>query len=862
MGRRAYLNRLALGRSPYEAPEGYAGPSGDQRRPAQRRMSTLHADGYVQHYDERGHPVNPESKTFGRELRRAKNDILSTMGIVVSEDANRGRNQQEKIDAIVTENDLGLAMVTLDQFSVFLGSWWTTSLTGRIQTFKSFAHVPLTRIINYECASFGILGFYFAGIPAWAMSTCLSICRHHPLERLISTIQTFFPNDDMASKLVRASFTVLHSATRGALLILAMQTYMYSSLQSLHLIPPTSIPGIGYFMPFGKFASMLLPSFPSDLSFSSLCAFALNVLKTPSLLYIYVYLRPLIEVRLYRLIRRRLPKPDLTDDLSVKVAFDNDLIDWMVPFFGRRGAEEAERSNLSLMDDLLYEFGAFRQWLSSKLTFKSRKSLLTMVSEHQQQIETGQPHGDSMDAIPDSERQHQRHRGVQSNPADQLTPIPQSHVDYARADSEISNEENQLPDADNMSLLRRARNLTISTRTSTPNPEVRQDEGSAPNDNRRQSRSEARLSRSPSQNSSESSPRARAQIIQDSDVVAMQLGMGSHHTHHQNVTTERAGDSHNASEGSASRRSTSDLLDTLLSNFGHQDTTGFPDPDDLDLEDFLRDTVEVPSEVLARLEDPNQDMPPLYDSNGRLNLEHLLGNTTGIPPDSNGLSNAPGDPDQGDLAAEPTVSAPINILPDVVEEPPLDDTNERISSAQPHHDSDDSDFYPDVEDADPDADVDTDADADADAESSVLPHNPDTTSPRNPPAEAETGAMQPSSRTLGHRVTVLSSLPVDSLASHLASMITTALFAPLEALYLRSLASSYLASRGASASLRADVYPLNSWGGGRSLNDKFAYMGKLVLMMGLQATVNASVWGIISGAAIRIGRKFCGWGSL
>ncbi|KAL4949327.1 hypothetical protein BDW69DRAFT_174678 [Aspergillus filifer] len=848
MGRRAYLNRLALGRSPYEAPEGSTGDSRDQRRPTQQRISPLYADEYVQHYDERGHPVNPESKTFGRELRRAKNDILSTMGIVVSEDANRGRNQQEKIDAIVTENDLGLAMVTLDQFSVFLGSWWTTSLTGRIQTFKSFAHVPLTRIINYECASFGILGFYFAGIPAWAMSTCLSICRHHPLERLISAIQNYFPNDDLASKLVRASFTVLHSATRGALLVLAIQTYMYSSLQSLHLIPPTSIPGIGYFMPFGKFASMLLPSFPSDLSFSSLCAFAINVLKTPSLLYIYVYLRPLIEVRLYRLIRRRLPKPDLTDQLSVKVAFENDLVDWMVPSLGRRGEEETERSNLSLMDDLLYEFTAFRRWLSSKLDFKPRESLLTLVSEYREQIESGQPQH-STDEIPDSDHQNHGHRDTRLNPTDQPTSIRQSDVDDAGANSEISNEENQLPDTDNMSLLRRARNLTVSTRGSTPTPEAQQDDDFATHDNRPQWRSEAHLSRSPSRASSESSPRVRG--LQGSDLVAMQLGMDNRYAHHPDAPFEGTGASRDTREGSASR-SNSDLLDTLLLNFGHQETAG----DGHDLEDPLRETVVVPPEALARLEGPNQDIPRLHDSNGRLNPEHLLGDTTEATTVSDGLANVPGGSEQSDAAAaaEPTASAPVNILPDVVEEPPLDDTNEHTSSAQAHQDSDDSDFYPDVEEADPDAD--------ADAESSILPHDPDTTATQNPPAEAEPGDMQTSSRPLGYRITVLSSLPVDSLASHLASMITTALFAPLEALYLRSLASTYLTSRGASASLRADVYSLNAWGGGRSLNHKFAYTGKLVLMMGLQAAVNVSVWGIISGGAIRIGKKFCGWGSL
>lgn len=89
----------------------------------------------MQQYDSRGHPVNPESKILGRELRRAKNDILSTMGIVVSgEDRNANlTNEEEKITQIAAENDFGLVMTTLDQVFVFFGTWWSSSLTGRIQ---------------------------------------------------------------------------------------------------------------------------------------------------------------------------------------------------------------------------------------------------------------------------------------------------------------------------------------------------------------------------------------------------------------------------------------------------------------------------------------------------------------------------------------------------------------------------------------------------------------------------------------------------------------------------------------------------------------------------------------------------------
>lgn len=110
-----------------------------QSAAAQRRVSAIHADGYVQQYDERGHPVNPASKAFGRELRRAKNDILSTMGIVVSgEDGNLGiSKERQKVNLIATENDYGLVMATLDQIFMFLGSWCTTSLGGRVQVRRS-----------------------------------------------------------------------------------------------------------------------------------------------------------------------------------------------------------------------------------------------------------------------------------------------------------------------------------------------------------------------------------------------------------------------------------------------------------------------------------------------------------------------------------------------------------------------------------------------------------------------------------------------------------------------------------------------------------------------------------------------------
>ncbi|KAL5342600.1 hypothetical protein BJX70DRAFT_300471 [Aspergillus crustosus] len=798
------------GRSPYEAPEVPGGSSEHQTNPAQRWVSPLNADDYVQHYDERGHPVNPESKSYGRELRRAKNDILSTMGIVVSEDANRGRSEQEKIEAILAENDCGLVMVTLDQISAFLGSWWTTSLTSRMQTFRSYAHIPLTRITSHERASLGVYGFYFAGVPAWAVSTFLSICRHHPLERLIATMQNYFPNNDTASKVVRASFTVLHSATRGALLVLAMQTYMYSILQSLHIISPTSMPGIGYFMPFGEFTTTLLSSPPDNLSLWSVGSFGWNMLKAPSLFYIYVYLRPVIEVRLYRLIRRRLPKPTVTDALSIKVAFDNDLLDWMVPLLGRRAVEETARNNLSLMDDLVYEVVALTQWLSSKCTFRSRRNSLTQPAGQQQLPESHQPQSQAAGLLAGQEQQLQSSgRGRPYSSGQRSNHGSDAHSDSVG--SALSNEENQNPDGDNMDLLTRARNLTLSTRTSSPDPGVHQDEVPTLNESRRQSHPDTLLSRSSSPASPELSPRVRAQLIQDTDVIAMQLELDSRPIHDRITTGDRDAGPQSPGERPAGRRSISELLNTILSNQG-QNITTILNSDGTDSDGLSNMTAAV--------------SPDFGDST---NASLSEGQPNGITEDQDPI-----------ISNEPSSSNPINILPDVVEEPPLDDTPTNQPSEQQQPDSDDDDH--DNDDA-------------ADSESEIFPQIADLTGRQT--TAAETASTAPT-----HRVTILSALPVDSLASHLASLITTVLLAPIESFYLRSLAKSYLSAKGAPAGLQADVYDLGVWGGGRSRSDIFPYMGKMALMMGLQAAVNASVWGVISGTAIRVGRRWYGWGML
>ncbi|PLB54472.1 hypothetical protein P170DRAFT_397986 [Aspergillus steynii IBT 23096] len=823
MGRQAYLNRLALGRSPYEAPERPQGPTAELAHPAQRRRSALHADDYVQHYDERGHPVNPESKVFGRQLRRAKNDILSTMGIVVSEDGTAsGPTEQQRADMLAAENDYGLVMATIDQVSVFLGGWWASSLAGRIQTFKSYTHAPLSGIISYERAFLGVPRFYFAGIPAWAMSTCLSICRHHPLERLISLVQSQFPDDDLLSKTVRASFNVLHSATRGTLLVLAVQTYMFSLLQSLHLVPSSFFPAARFLIPFGDMAAIQFPSLPTDFSLQSLGEYCLTLAKAPSLLlYAYMYLRPVIEIRLYRLIRRRLPKPTLADELSIKVATDNDLIDWMVPTLGRRSEEENRRNNMSFGEDIMYEVNFLRRWVLSWFGFKSQRA--PRASE---QVVDARRRREWLESLPLSVEQLSNERQTRARQLQLQSTVPPPPEEVIRAHAAASgtpaadlgdigsnrvlpSEENPISQSPaemsagefpDLAPLDRVNAVSPANGTPAPVDDAEDNHREHASESRRSSRSNTLFSRPSSPaTSSPTSPRVRASLIhQNSDVITMQLELlGNRNTPNNGQLITRAAvdaDQANATGIPTGRRSFSDLLDALLANQG-QNITAIVNPDTVDSDGLSNLTAAI---------SPEGGESPLAISPHQIN------------PRAETPGNGP----------EP-VSTLASILPDSVEEPGPEDNHDGIPDPEPLENDFDSEIYPRISD---------------------------------PNVREQTAASTSSS--IAHRVTILSSHPVDSLASHLATMITGVLFLPLESLYLRSVASAFLSSIESPPGLSSDVRDLGAWGGGGSRADIAAYMGKMVLMLGMQAAVNASVWGIVSGAAIKIGRKFCGWGTL
>lgn len=123
-----------------------------------------------------------------------------------------------------------------------------------------------------------------------------------------------------------------------------------------------------------------------------------------------------------------------------------------------------------------------------------------------------------------------------------------------------------------------------------------------------------------------------------------------------------------------------------------------------------------------------------------------------------------------------------------------------------------------------------------------------------------------------YRITTLTAQAADSMAQHLSGCITEVLLFPLEALYVRSVAFSFLSSPAANVGAKVaaerwkeEVYPLGGWfgmglrGGWRGVAD---YVGKMVLVQGLEMGIGLAVWQVTVGLSWWVGRKWFKWGRL
>ncbi|KAF2842763.1 hypothetical protein M501DRAFT_1012160 [Patellaria atrata CBS 101060] len=196
MARYAYLQRIILGRSAYEAPDEIPASISVETELVQTTQpdidqngDTIHANGYVQLYDERGHPVNPRARAYARAMREAQNDVLAAVGVVVRN--NQQNQERERIaeNALPSEedrktlvnalNENRAGVIITESFSLlrFLCTFWSFSLGNRISLFESPPGMNFLQLVSEQISAMGLLNFFTAGLPS---SLLINFLRSYP----------------------------------------------------------------------------------------------------------------------------------------------------------------------------------------------------------------------------------------------------------------------------------------------------------------------------------------------------------------------------------------------------------------------------------------------------------------------------------------------------------------------------------------------------------------------------------------------------------------------------------------------------------------------------------------------------------
>ncbi|KAL8843589.1 MAG: hypothetical protein Q9170_000093 [Blastenia crenularia] len=366
MGRQEYLIRLALGRSPYESLETDGHPDipaepdqtlteqvreqSGQLEPREVKSLEQSSDVYVQQFDDRGYPQNLDSQALSRLSRRAQNDVLATVGVILGPDHDihdativptRASGIHKKELFQQTQEDAAegtkIAFTHMCMSDYTLGRM--TYMRNRLQTFRFYSGVPLLEILKIEYETSGPLLLLFGGLPGVVMALFFNSTFHPRLARWFFEEVLIRRIDPIKSPTVKLLLK-LSAATLISCVRLSVITSLYfrSKLQGLGLLPfRPFFPDLMALIPFTS-ASLIQPiPLPADLTITAVLQFLASLTTSPVVLYFAFHtIKDAIRKTLFKYITHVLPKPDNPDSASLQVALGREDGSLVLPGFGYR----------------------------------------------------------------------------------------------------------------------------------------------------------------------------------------------------------------------------------------------------------------------------------------------------------------------------------------------------------------------------------------------------------------------------------------------------------------------------------------------------------------------------------------------
>ncbi|KXL42030.1 hypothetical protein M433DRAFT_1241 [Acidomyces richmondensis BFW] len=153
MGRRDYLTRLALGRSPFQASKAM---NVDQTA-FQSDLANRGGGEHVQLYNLKDRPINPETEARNADMRRAQNSVLALVGVVEQKERTNSINkvhwhtsQENRQRVVRAENERGEALGNLAHVVDILLTWSIDCLIERAQIGLYNPAEPFAKILSSE----------------------------------------------------------------------------------------------------------------------------------------------------------------------------------------------------------------------------------------------------------------------------------------------------------------------------------------------------------------------------------------------------------------------------------------------------------------------------------------------------------------------------------------------------------------------------------------------------------------------------------------------------------------------------------------------------------------------------------------
>jgi hypothetical protein len=256
MGREQYLERLALGRSPFQSGPAVNNQGNAESQRPQPTETPNRTGVSLQRYDSKGRPTNPITEAQNAKLRHASNEVLALVGVVERKDSTDAQIQLDttlrraaREHLLILEDNRGNEWSAgLDVLSWF-ALWWPTALVRRLQIGIYSTDLSFTQILSLEAHAIlgnGWRGLLLGLLPGtgiailhkvlWQLSALLA-------EETIGYLQNLIVASTLrrrtAKRLIR-SLTLLMDVLYVLLDILLLPLEMHALARQLSLAPPTT----------------------------------------------------------------------------------------------------------------------------------------------------------------------------------------------------------------------------------------------------------------------------------------------------------------------------------------------------------------------------------------------------------------------------------------------------------------------------------------------------------------------------------------------------------------------------------------------------------------------------------------------